>query len=181
MPSTNVFGDYHNLYTSHSGAQVLGQDAEPDKFNFLSFLATAQAFQIQFLPLTWDHKSFSSGGTAKVHQALMDITTPAFQKADGRERNSAFVIAASWECSNNPSVAQSNGLYYWLGCIDFGSMYIYTSTSPSGPWRLGGRINMCYYDTGMLIDDNDIIYVAYGNSQISVARLSADGFSQVSM
>ncbi|KEY74898.1 hypothetical protein S7711_09982, partial [Stachybotrys chartarum IBT 7711] len=75
---------------------------------------------------------------------------------------------------------RSNGLFYWLGCIDFGSTYIYTSTSPSGPWRLGGRINTCYYDAGMLIDDNDTIYVAYGNSQISVARLSADGFSQVS-
>ncbi|KEY64414.1 hypothetical protein S7711_08472 [Stachybotrys chartarum IBT 7711] len=75
---------------------------------------------------------------------------------------------------------RSNGLYYWLGCIDFGSTYIYTSTSPSGPWRLGGRINTCYYDAGMLIDDDDTIYVAYGNSQISVARLSADGFSQVS-
>jgi beta-xylosidase len=75
---------------------------------------------------------------------------------------------------------KSNGLYYWLGCIDFGTTYIYTSSSPSGPWKQGGRINTCYYDAGMLIDDDDTIWVAYGNSQISVAKLSADGFSQVS-
>jgi beta-xylosidase len=74
----------------------------------------------------------------------------------------------------------SNGLYYWIGCIDFGTTYIYTAPSPTGPWKQGGRINTCYYDAGLLIDDDDTMWVAYGNSQISVARLSADGFSQVS-
>ena len=41
------------------------------------------------------------------------------------------------------------------------------------------RINNCYYDAGLLVDDNDTMYVAYGNSTISVAQLSADGLSQV--
>ena len=41
------------------------------------------------------------------------------------------------------------------------------------------QINNCYYDAGLLVDDNDTMYVAYGNSTISVAQLSADGLSQV--
>src|SRR5690606_28986809 len=46
-----------------------------------------------------------------------------------------------------------------------------------GPWEkhAGG----CYYDMGLFIDDDDKMYVAYGNNDISVASLSADGFSQV--
>lgn len=75
---------------------------------------------------------------------------------------------------------ESTGLFYWLGCIDFGTTYIYTSTSPSGPWEQASSIAECYYDAGILIDDDDTMYVAYGNSQISVAQMSSDGLSQVS-
>jgi beta-xylosidase len=48
-----------------------------------------------------------------------------------------------------------------------------------GPWSRHAQIDNCYYDAGMLIDDNDTMYVAYGNTTISVAQLSADGRSQV--
>ncbi|KAH8589235.1 putative xylosidase/glycosyl hydrolase [Bisporella sp. PMI_857] len=73
----------------------------------------------------------------------------------------------------------SNKLFYWLGCIEFGNTYIYTAPSASGPWVKKSTINTCYYDAGMLIDDNDTIYVAYGATQISVAQLSADGSASV--
>lgn len=75
---------------------------------------------------------------------------------------------------------ESNKLYYWIGCIEFGKTYVYTASSPSGPWMQQSVINTCYYDAGLLIDDNDTMYVAYGNSNITVAQLSPDGFSQVS-
>jgi beta-xylosidase len=73
----------------------------------------------------------------------------------------------------------SNKTYYWAGCIDFNDTFIYTATSVEGPWSKHTQIDNCYYDAGMLIDDNDTMYVAYGNSTISVAQLSADGRSQV--
>ncbi|MFI7219829.1 family 43 glycosylhydrolase [Micromonospora maritima] len=73
----------------------------------------------------------------------------------------------------------SNGTFYWIGCIDFNKSYVYTSTSVSGTWQKRSEINSCYYDAGLLVDDNDTMYVAYGNSTLHVAQLSADGLSQV--
>jgi len=74
---------------------------------------------------------------------------------------------------------RSNKTYYWYGCIDFAKTYVYTATAVEGPWQRRGVINNCYYDAGLLIDDDDTMYIAYGNTQLSVAQLSADGFSQV--
>jgi beta-xylosidase len=74
---------------------------------------------------------------------------------------------------------RSNATFYWLGCIDFNQTYVYTATSVEGPWQRRSQINNCYFDAGLLIDDNDTMYVAYGNTTINVAQLSADGSSQV--
>ena len=73
---------------------------------------------------------------------------------------------------------KSNQTFYWMGCMhNAGGGWVFTATSPEGPWEKhkGG----CYYDMGLLIDDDDTMYVASGNNTISVAQLSADGFSQV--
>ncbi|AUX37479.1 MULTISPECIES: glycoside hydrolase 43 family protein [Sorangium] len=73
---------------------------------------------------------------------------------------------------------KSNKTFYWMGCMhNAGGGWVFTAKSPEGPWEKhkGG----CYYDMGLLIDDDDTMYVAYGNNTISVAQLSADGFSQV--
>ncbi|PVF96904.1 Arabinanase/levansucrase/invertase [Serendipita vermifera] len=74
---------------------------------------------------------------------------------------------------------KSNGLFYWGGCIEFGKSYVYTAPAVGGPWTKRSTINNCWYDAGLLIDDDDTMYVAYGNTKISVAQLSADGLSQV--
>ncbi|MFC7535123.1 family 43 glycosylhydrolase [Actinoplanes sp. GCM10030250] len=74
---------------------------------------------------------------------------------------------------------RSNSTYYWIGCIEYNRTYVYTASAVDGTWTKRARINGCYYDAGLLIDDNDTMYVAYGNSTISVAQLSADGLSQV--
>ncbi|MEU7711765.1 RICIN domain-containing protein [Micromonospora chalcea] len=73
----------------------------------------------------------------------------------------------------------SNRTFYWAGCIDFAQTHIYTAAAVDGAWSRLATIPNCYYDAGMLIDDNDTMYVAYGNGTISVAQLSADGRSQV--
>jgi beta-xylosidase len=73
----------------------------------------------------------------------------------------------------------SNGTFYWIGCMhNVGGGYVYTATSPEGPWTKH-KSQGCYYDVGLLIDDDDKMYTASGNTTISVAELSADGFSQV--
>ncbi|WP_431907913.1 family 43 glycosylhydrolase [Micromonospora carbonacea] len=74
---------------------------------------------------------------------------------------------------------KSNNTFYWLGCIDFSKTHVYSSTSVESGWNRISTINNCYYDAGLLVDDNDTMYVAYGNTQISVAQLSADGKTQV--
>jgi beta-xylosidase len=73
----------------------------------------------------------------------------------------------------------SNSTYYWIGCIEFNRTYVYTATAVDGTWQQRSLINNCYYDAGLLIDDDDTMYVAYGNTTINVAQLSADGLSQV--
>jgi beta-xylosidase len=74
---------------------------------------------------------------------------------------------------------KSNKTFYWMGCMhNVGGGYVYTATAPEGPWTKH-KSSGCYYDMGLLIDEDDTMYVAYGNTTISVAQLSADGFSQV--
>lgn len=75
---------------------------------------------------------------------------------------------------------QSSGLWYWIGCIDFWTTYIYTSPEATGPWKQSASMpGTCYYDCGLLIDDDDTMYVVYGSTNVSVAQLSVDGLSQV--
>jgi beta-xylosidase len=71
----------------------------------------------------------------------------------------------------------SNGLWYWIGCIEYSRTYIYTSPTPEGPWTQRANLAQCLYDCGLLVDDDDAMYVAYGNTQLYVARLAADGLS----
>ncbi|MEV0146484.1 MULTISPECIES: RICIN domain-containing protein [unclassified Nonomuraea] len=72
-----------------------------------------------------------------------------------------------------------NSTYYWIGCVEFNRTYVYTASAVDGTWTKRSQINNCYYDAGLLVDTDDTMYVAYGNSSISVAQLSADGLSQV--
>ena len=101
------------------------------------------------------------------------LDNPAYNLTDGR----AYVegIWASFLRHR-----RSNGLFYWGGCIQFTDTYIYTSPSAVGPWTQAAVIDNCYYDAGLLIDDDDTMYVAFGSVNISVAQLAKDGLSQVS-
>src|SRR6478735_10091826 len=76
---------------------------------------------------------------------------------------------------------KSNGQWYWIGCINFWQTWVYTASSPEGPWYNKGNFgdNNCYYDNGILIDDDDTMYVVYGSGEVRVSQLSQDGFSQV--
>ncbi|MFF5965175.1 glycoside hydrolase 43 family protein [Streptomyces collinus] len=86
-------------------------------------------------------------------------------------------VRGIWASSLN--YRPSNRTFYWLGQIDFAKTYIYTARSVEGPWSRLTAIDNAYYDAGLLVDTDDTLYVAYGNTTISVAQLSADGRTQV--
>ncbi|PGG97752.1 hypothetical protein AJ79_09104 [Helicocarpus griseus UAMH5409] len=74
----------------------------------------------------------------------------------------------------------SNKLWYWIGCVNFWHTYIYTAETVTGPWTRAAVLpgGTCYYDCGLLIDDDDTMYVVYGATNVSIAQLSPDGLSQ---
>ena len=77
----------------------------------------------------------------------------------------------------------SNKKWYWIGCIGFYNTFIYTADEMTGPWIQSALVQpggTCYYDCGLLIDDDDTMYVVYGNTNINIVQLSEDGLSQVS-
>jgi beta-xylosidase len=74
---------------------------------------------------------------------------------------------------------KSNQTFYWGGCIDFNKTYIYTAKAAEGPWQRHAILNKCYYDAGFLVDDDDTIYISYGNTTLHVAQLSADATKEV--
>ncbi|MFG1660022.1 family 43 glycosylhydrolase [Micromonospora chersina] len=102
----------------------------------------------------------------------LDFGSSAYNLTGGR----AYVKGV-WASAFN--YRRSNSTYYWIGCVEFNRTYVYTSTAVDGAWQKRSQINNCYYDAGLLVDDDDTMYVAYGNGTISVAQLSADGLSQV--
>jgi beta-xylosidase len=98
---------------------------------------------------------------------------PAFDLTNGQA-----YIKGTWASFLN--YRKSNKTFYFGGSIQGGGDLMYTAKSVEGPWEKHQiRGGSGYYDAGLLIDDDDTMYVAYGNTNISVAQLAADGFSQV--
>ncbi|KAK4565780.1 hypothetical protein LTR86_003629 [Recurvomyces mirabilis] len=74
----------------------------------------------------------------------------------------------------------SDGQWFWVGCIEYSRSYVYTAPSATGPWtQLVQFSNQCYYDCGLLFDDDMTPYIAYGSNTIHVAQLAKDLKSQV--
>jgi beta-xylosidase len=102
----------------------------------------------------------------------LDFGSSAYDLSGGRA-----YVKGIWASALN--YRRSNATYYWIGCVEFNRTYVYTASAVDGTWSKRSQINNCYYDAGLLVDDNDTMYVAYGNTTLSVAQLSADGLSQV--
>lgn len=83
----------------------------------------------------------------------------------------------------------SNDAFYWIGCVENNQTYIWTSENSgasknsgevtSWDWKPKTTIQKCYYDCGLLVDTDDTMYVAYGNTKIMVSQLSPDGTVEV--
>ncbi|KAK3994431.1 family 43 putative glycoside hydrolase [Cladorrhinum sp. PSN332] len=69
--------------------------------------------------------------------------------------------------------------FYWLGCVDGKTwVWIHNGLDRDWNWQARGTVSGagCYYDAGMLVDDDSgEIFVVYGNREIRVAQLSDDG------
>jgi beta-xylosidase len=102
----------------------------------------------------------------------LDFDSNAYNLSGGRA-----YVKGIWASAFN--YRKSNSTYYWIGCVEFNRTYVYTSTSIENGWTKRSKINNCYYDAGLLIDDDDTMYVAYGNTTVNVAQLTSDGLSQV--
>ncbi|MFI2271246.1 MULTISPECIES: RICIN domain-containing protein [Catenuloplanes] len=101
----------------------------------------------------------------------LDFDSGAYDLSGGRA-----YVKGIWASAFNYRPA--NSTYYWLGCTEFNRTYVYTSASAGSGWSKKARINKCYYDAGLLFD-NDTPYVAYGNGTISVAQLNSDLTAEV--
>ena len=84
---------------------------------------------------------------------------------------------------------RTSDTFIWLGCVEDSLTYVWTASGTKAGaangevaawnWKPQGTLPRCYYDSGMLIDDDDTIYVAYGKTNIMVAQLNAAGTAEV--
>lgn len=84
---------------------------------------------------------------------------------------------------------ESSDTFIWLGCIESGQTYVWTAEGTNAAknngevsnwtWKPKGTLPRCYYDSGLFIDDDDTMYVAYGSKEIMVAQLNAAGTAEV--
>lgn len=83
--------------------------------------------------------------------------------------NGTAYIKGSWASTLrfNPIT----NLWYWIGCIEFGKSYVYTASEPTGPWMPAATIDTCFYDCGLLVEDDGSMYIAYGSGDIRISRL----------
>ncbi|KAK5952155.1 hypothetical protein OHC33_006628 [Knufia fluminis] len=89
------------------------------------------------------------------------------------EDNTRAYVNGIW--ASSLQYRESTQLYYWIGCIHgVDTTYVYTAPAAEGPWTRHSEIDKCYYDVGLLFDDKDDVYLAYGNTNISVAQLNSD-------
>lgn len=71
---------------------------------------------------------------------------------------------------------KGNKTWYWVGCIDFWNSFIYTASSPTGPWvRSASLWAKCFYDCGLFVDDDDNMYIVHGSTNVNITQLSTSG------
>lgn len=74
----------------------------------------------------------------------------------------------------------SNGLFYWYGPLQGTERtFIFTAKDPAGDWTPLKPIEKFCYDLGLLVDEDDTMYLAYGTKTIHVSKLSADGQEEI--
>ncbi|KAL4868983.1 glycosyl hydrolase [Aspergillus spectabilis] len=124
-------------------------------------------------------QSFSNPSWDLINWQLIGHSVPSldFGPNYGLTTNESAYNLGTW--ASTLRYRESTNQWYWIGCANFWTTYVYTSPSVTGPWKQSSSFQPCFYDCGLLIDDDDTLYVAYGSNNVSVAQLSADGLNVV--
>lgn len=105
----------------------------------------------------WEHMSY-------IYDRL--DSTPAQRLSDGKDIYGKGMWAAS--------LRYHKGMFYvCFVANDTGRTYLYQSKDIEGPWEKG-YIDGFYHDCSLLFDDDGRVYIASGNTQISVVELKSD-------
>ncbi|EJP60700.1 serine/threonine protein kinase Japonica Group [Beauveria bassiana ARSEF 2860] len=120
--------DYRASYWLHwqsaSGAEICEIEADPERFNFLSFLATAQALKVEFLPIAWDASgAIGAGGTSMIHQTLVNLDTSfafkTYRKRDKTEEQIFRTLIAEITILSQPFIQEHANIVQLQGiCWD---------------------------------------------------------------
>ena len=114
--------------------------------------------------VNWEYVGFSVPS--------LDFNSPAYSLEDGMRAYARGVWASTLR------YRKSNRKWYWIGCVDFNATYIYTSPDVAGPREQKAVLDgNCLYDCGLLIDDDDSIYVSHGSTQLYLTQLTPDGLN----
>lgn len=163
-----------------SGPEVLELETIPGKFDFLSFLATAQALQIPFLAITWKaaQQDIGSGGTSRINEALQDLDTSfAFKRIheDSKQEKTEeqifqilineITILGHTFIRKHPNIAHLQGICWDISPTDdipwpvlvfekthFGDLYNFASSPIGRELGIIERLRLCI-DIGRAITD----------------------------
>ena len=73
-----------------------------------------------------------------------------------------------------PSFRYHKGTFYLVfSANDSKKTYLFTSTTPEGPWKRS-NINGFFHDSSLFFDDDDRVYLIHGNRTIRLTELNAD-------
>lgn len=113
-----------------------------------------------------------------VHWEFAGHSVPVLDFGDKYDLNGGHAyVAGIW--ASSLGYRRSEDTFYWVGQIDFARTHLYTAPSVEGPWSRHATLNTVYFDAGLLFDEDDTPYVAYGNTEIRVAQLSPDATQEV--
>ncbi|KAL4800165.1 glycosyl hydrolase family 43 protein [Aspergillus venezuelensis] len=111
-----------------------------------------------------------------VNWQLIGHSVPRLDFGDDYNNQSAYNLG-TW--ASTMRYRENGDTWYWIGCANFWTTYVYTAPEATGPWSQSASFQPCFYDCGLLIDDDNSLYVAYGSGHVSVAQLSSDGLEVV--
>ncbi|KAF4465414.1 xylosidase glycosyl [Fusarium albosuccineum] len=106
------------------------------------------------------------------------VPTLDFGSAYDMADNKTAYVKGIW--ASTLRYRESDGVWYFLACVGFAKSYVLAADDVTGPWKYHAELDRCYYDAGLLFDQDGSVYVAYGNTEISVAELSSDLKSETS-
>jgi serine/threonine protein kinase len=183
--STTYTFDLRRNYDSEN--HVVGEKAETERFDLLSFLAVAQQLKIQYLPITYQTalEEIERGGTAQISQATLGrrkgLAFKRIKDKDKVERFRAYQMLTSEllvlghpAVKHHPNIVKLLGICWdipsdeevWPALVfeksEFGDLKRFVNFRNAQRMKILDRIELCA-DIGMALAD------MHSNSEICLA------------